>query len=84
MKQEIFPIVAQLLEDRYEMGKKKYGVPLMAFNGRDALQDAIEEAADLLMYLSQAKYERDHSSLPSSGPNESSMQSGGTSSNPIS
>ena len=32
---------------------------LQAFNGRDALRDAYEEALDLCQYLRQALYERD-------------------------
>lgn len=44
---------------RDEMGREKYGTPLQAFNGRDALKDAYEEALDLVVYLRQAIYERD-------------------------
>lgn len=43
---------------RKEAGTKKYGVPLQAGNGRDALQDAYEEALDLAQYLRQAIEER--------------------------
>jgi hypothetical protein len=45
---------------RNVMGKIKYGTPLRAFNGRDALVDAYQEALDLCVYLRQAIYERDH------------------------
>ncbi len=43
---------------RKEQGIKKYGTPLQAGNGRDALQDAYEEALDLCQYLKQAIIER--------------------------
>jgi hypothetical protein len=62
MKTEIAPLVRQIIEDRVTLGKERYGQTLHAFNGRDALQDAIEEAADLLFYLVQAKWERDNPS----------------------
>lgn len=55
-------IADQVIEDikkRKVQGKKKYGVPLRANNGRDALQDAYEEAQDLSLYLKQAMVERD-------------------------
>ena len=46
------------LEDREAMGIRKYGTPLQPGNGRDALQDAYEEALDLACYLKQALLER--------------------------
>lgn len=55
----LIELAHKVLDDRYEKGMMEYGKPLTPFNGRDALQDAIEEAADLLMYLLQAKQERD-------------------------
>lgn len=44
---------------REAFGRAKYGTPLRAHNGRDALQDAYEEALDLCCYLKQALVERD-------------------------
>lgn len=41
------------------MGLEKYGTKLEAFNGRDALMDAYQEAIDMVMYLRQAILERD-------------------------
>jgi len=38
---------------------EKYGSHLQAHNGRDALQDAYEEALDMALYLKQAIMERD-------------------------
>lgn len=50
------PVVNQVMHDlhrRKVMGIKKYGTPLQAHNGRNALQDAYEEALDLCCYLKQ-------------------------------
>lgn len=47
------------IEDRKKIGIERYGTPLQAFNGRDALRDAYEEAIDLCMYLKQLLVERD-------------------------
>jgi hypothetical protein len=47
------------LEVREQLGVQRYGTPLQAFNGRDALRDAYEEALDLACYLRQAIQERD-------------------------
>ncbi len=43
---------------RKEQGIKKYGTPLQAGNGRDALQDLYEELLDACQYLKQAIIER--------------------------
>ncbi|MGL4752414.1 MAG: hypothetical protein ACRCXB_08365 [Aeromonadaceae bacterium] len=51
------PILGMVLADltnRALEGKKKYGEPLKAHNGRNALWDAYQEALDLAMYLRQA------------------------------
>ena len=55
----ITPLVMADLEERREFGKAKYGEELTAFNGRDPLQDAYQEALDLTVYLRQAIEERD-------------------------
>ena len=57
------PVVAQVMIDlteRMEIGIKTYGEALRVNNGRDALQDAYEEALDLACYLKQAMIERDN------------------------
>lgn len=57
------PVWDQVINDmanRDKLGRERYGVPLQPFNGRDALQDAYEEALDLVVYLKQAIIERDH------------------------
>lgn len=52
---EVLPVVLGFLTRRQEHGRAKYGTTLRAHNGRDALQDAVEEAADKLMYLMQLR-----------------------------
>ncbi len=47
------------LHKRERVGRERYGTSLQAFNGRDALRDAYEEALDLACYLRQAIAERD-------------------------
>lgn len=53
-------LVRRDLADRELVGIQRYGTPLQAHNGRDALRDAYEEALDLACYLRQAIEERDH------------------------
>lgn len=47
------------LEARDRIGQKKYGTSLQTFNGRDALNDFLQEQYDGIMYLKQAIMERD-------------------------
>lgn len=49
----------RLLAERANKGIETYGRSLETFNGRDALQDAIEEQVDGLQYLVQAQMERE-------------------------
>lgn len=58
-RQEIVPLVQADLEERARVGTAYYGEPLTTGNGRDALQDAYDEALDLACYLKQALLERD-------------------------
>lgn len=44
----------EMIEERKQIGIQRYGTPLQTFNGRDAVQDAVEEALDLVTYLFQA------------------------------
>lgn len=55
---EILPLVLADLSGRIAKGRAEYGEPLTTHNGRDALQDAYEEALDLALYLRQAIAER--------------------------
>lgn len=57
------PIMQELVQkdfdSRLAIGIERYGTGLQAFNGRDMLRDAYEEALDLCVYLRGAIYERD-------------------------
>jgi hypothetical protein len=46
------------LEKRNQIGIETYGTPLQTFNGRHALQDALEEALDACQYLWQDAREK--------------------------
>ena len=50
----IAELVIADIQERARLGRERYGTPLQAFNGRDALQDAYEEIMDALLYLRQA------------------------------
>ncbi len=50
----IWELVIADMRERDRIGRERYGTPLQAHNGRDALQDAYEEALDLAVYLRQA------------------------------
>jgi hypothetical protein len=54
----IWDLVIKDMQARDNVGRKRYGTPLQANNGRDALQDAYEEALDLAVYLRQVIEER--------------------------
>lgn len=55
----IHELVADDILERMHHGTRKYGTALRAFNGRNALLDAYEEALDLAVYLRQALIEQD-------------------------
>ena len=55
----ITDLVKQDLDEQRRKGRVIYGEELRPFNGRDALQDAYEEALDMACYLKQAMIERD-------------------------
>lgn len=48
-----------MLAEREQKGIATYGRTLQAFNGRDAVQDALEEVIDAFQYLVQIRIERD-------------------------
>lgn len=56
---DIADLVIEDIKKRKVQGKKKYGVPLRANNGRDALQDLYEELIDATQYCKQEMVERD-------------------------
>lgn len=49
----IWELVIKDMQDRDHIGRAKYGTPLQAHNGRNALIDAYQEALDLAVYLRQ-------------------------------
>ena len=51
------PRVLADMKSRDNLGRERYGTPLQAHNGRNALLDAYEEALDLTVYLRQAMEE---------------------------
>lgn len=55
----IWELVIEDMQERDQAGRGRYGTPLQAHNGRDALVDAYQEALDLAVYLRQAIEERD-------------------------
>ena len=53
-------VLFEVLKDicaRADAGQKKYGTMLRTENGRDALNDALQEAIDLVFYLKQKTME---------------------------
>jgi len=54
----VWDLVIADMNERNRVGTEKYGTPLQAHNGRDALVDAYQEALDLAVYLRQAIEER--------------------------
>jgi len=49
----VWEMVIDDMKARDHVGRERYGTPLTANNGRDALRDAYEEALDLAVYLRQ-------------------------------
>lgn len=49
--ERLVTLVKRDMAERHELGKKRYGTPLTADNGRDHLLDAYQEALDLVVYL---------------------------------
>lgn len=54
----VWDLVVVDMRARKEMGEQKYKTFLHAFNGRDPLIDAYQEALDLAVYLRQALFEK--------------------------
>lgn len=53
----VWELVMEDMKARNQFGIEKYGTPLQAFNGRNALKDAYEEVLDLAVYLRTAMEE---------------------------
>lgn len=58
--EDVWLLVIAEMETRRQGGIAKYGVPVRADNGRDALRDAYQEVLDEAVYLRQAILQRDH------------------------
>lgn len=60
--QRVTPVARDLFNDmiseREQRGIRTYGTTLRTHNGRDPVQDALEEACDLWQYLTQIMLER--------------------------
>ena len=54
----IWELVREDMLERDRIGRERYGTPLQAHNGRDALIDAYQEVLDLAVYLRQVIEER--------------------------
>lgn len=54
----VWDLVIADMRERDHVGRQRYGTPLQASNGRDALLDAYQEALDLVVYLRQVIEER--------------------------
>ena len=50
----VWDLVIDDMRQRDAEGRRKYGTPLQAFNGRRPLVDAYQEALDLVVYMRQA------------------------------
>lgn len=50
--------VVEDLKQRRDHGRKKYGVELLTYNGRDPVLDAYQEVLDAAVYLKQILMER--------------------------
>lgn len=61
----IWDLVIEDMRARDNLGRQRYGTPLQAHNGRDALTDAYQEALDLCVYLRQEIEEQTVALAPS-------------------
>ena len=43
--------IIKLIEERLDLGSKKYGKENIASDGRDFTQEALEECLDMLVYI---------------------------------
>jgi hypothetical protein len=53
----IWPEIGNMLAIRRDLGLARYGQPLQAHNGRDAVRDLTEECLDAMAYARQVKVE---------------------------
>lgn len=57
-KKELKEDMLNLLEARYNFGLSKYKQPLMSEDGRDDIEDCLQEIGDAIQYLSKAIYNK--------------------------
>lgn len=69
----VWQLVLRDMYAREQLGIMRYGTPLQVGNGRDALQDAYEEALDLAVYLRQEIEQRRLAAIQISPPGGSSF-----------
>lgn len=55
----VWDLVVAEMQQRDQVGRDRYGVPLQPHNGRDSLRDLYEELLDAVVYCRQLMYERD-------------------------
>lgn len=55
----VWDLVVAEMQQRDQVGRERYGVPLQPHNGRDSLRDLYEELLDAVVYCRQLMYERD-------------------------
>lgn len=53
----IWPSIIREMQARRDVGLQRYGQPLQAGNGRDALRDLLEEVLDAAVYARQVRTE---------------------------
>lgn len=51
--------ILEMIKDRLRIGAEKYGEEIDPNDGRDWLEEAIQECADMLVYLCTEKLKRD-------------------------
>ena len=56
----IWELVVEDMKARDQLGRKRYGTPLQAFNGRNSLQDLYEEQLDQIAYTKAKIIEDEH------------------------
>lgn len=52
------PRTQRVLEARLDLGLQKYGTLLKVYDGRDTIADALQEAGDLIYYITKMDFER--------------------------
>ena len=58
LDEDAYHLIGDDLIERAEVGLERYGMPLMTFNGRNALRDLYDEVIDAMFYLTQYGMER--------------------------